>query len=187
VKAALLSRDRESASTTHSLDSRTVSVGRNEDNDIVLENPTASRYHARIVWTGSQYLVEDLASKNGSWINDAPPEQRGLRDGDIVRFGDLSFVFKVVGAQTVTLEAGKGQLAAYADGLTKREVQVLRLLAGGRSNREIASDLVLSVRTVERHVSNIYDKIKTHSRPEATVYALTHGLRPPLARAAKKD
>src|SRR5439155_20242786 len=44
----------------------------------------------------------------------------------------------------------------YAGGLTRREVEVLRLIAAGRSNKEIAEELVLSVHTAERHVANIY-------------------------------
>jgi DNA-binding NarL/FixJ family response regulator len=53
---------------------------------------------------------------------------------------------------------------------------VLRLLAAGRSNKGIAADLVLSVRTVERHVANLYAKIDAHNRAEATGYAARHGL-----------
>ena len=62
------------------------------------------------------------------------------------------------------------------DGLTDREVQVLRLVAGGRTNNEIAAELVLSIRTVERHIGNIYAKIGAHGRADATVYALSQGL-----------
>ena len=67
---------------------------------------------------------------------------------------------------------------AYPDGLSAREVEVLRLVAGGASNRKIGEELVLSVRTVERHVANIYIKTDTHSRSQATGYALAHGLGP---------
>jgi DNA-binding CsgD family transcriptional regulator len=66
--------------------------------------------------------------------------------------------------------------AQFPDGLTEREVEVLRLVAGGKSNREIADELVLSTRTVERHVTNIYAKIDAHGRADATAYALRHGL-----------
>ena len=59
-----------------------------------------------------------------------------------------------------------------APALTLREVEVLRLLAGGESNREIASRLVLSLRTVERHISNIYGKIGARGKADATAYAL---------------
>jgi DNA-binding NarL/FixJ family response regulator len=55
-------------------------------------------------------------------------------------------------------------------------VAVLRLVAAGYSNSDVASELVLSVRTVERHVANIYAKIGAHGRAEATAYALRHGV-----------
>jgi DNA-binding NarL/FixJ family response regulator len=60
--------------------------------------------------------------------------------------------------------------------ISAREAQVLRLIAGGRSNREIADDLVLSVRTVERHITNLYAKIGARGKADATAYALRHGL-----------
>ena len=61
-------------------------------------------------------------------------------------------------------------------GLTPREVEILRAVAAGRSNAEIAAALVLSVHTVERHVANVYRKISVHNRAEATAYALRAGL-----------
>jgi DNA-binding CsgD family transcriptional regulator len=64
----------------------------------------------------------------------------------------------------------------FPGGLSAREVEVLRLLAAGRSSREIGEELVLSVRTVERHISNIYFKLDVRTRAQATAYALTHGL-----------
>jgi DNA-binding NarL/FixJ family response regulator len=63
-----------------------------------------------------------------------------------------------------------------AGGLTAREVEVLRLLAGGKTNGEIAEELFVSVRTIERHVANIYAKVGARGRANATAYALTHGL-----------
>jgi DNA-binding CsgD family transcriptional regulator len=60
--------------------------------------------------------------------------------------------------------------------LTKRELEVLRLLAAGHTNKEIAARLVVSVRTVDRHVSNIYAKLGVSSRAAATGYAHEHGL-----------
>ncbi len=64
----------------------------------------------------------------------------------------------------------------YPDGLTPREVEVLRLVAAGKTSAEIAADLVLSRRTVERHISNIYSKTNTRSRAEATAFAFNNGL-----------
>jgi DNA-binding CsgD family transcriptional regulator len=66
-----------------------------------------------------------------------------------------------------------------AEELTARELQVLRLVAAGRSNREIADDLVVSARTVEHHIERIYRKIGVRRRVDATTYALRHGLASP--------
>jgi HD-GYP domain-containing protein (c-di-GMP phosphodiesterase class II) len=63
-------------------------------------------------------------------------------------------------------------------GLTERETQVLRLLARGRTNRQIAESLHLSRKTVGRHLDNIYAKTQTHSRAAAAVFALEHGILP---------
>ena len=64
----------------------------------------------------------------------------------------------------------------YPGGLTQREVEVLCLVASGMSSAEIAAELVLSRRTVERHISNIYHKTNTRNRSETT--AFTHGMVP---------
>jgi DNA-binding CsgD family transcriptional regulator len=60
--------------------------------------------------------------------------------------------------------------------LTAREVEVLGLIASGRTSREIANDLVISVHTVERHITHVYQKIGARGRAEAAAYALRHGL-----------
>jgi ATP/maltotriose-dependent transcriptional regulator MalT len=60
--------------------------------------------------------------------------------------------------------------------LTVRELEVLRLLATGRTNREIASDLVISVHTVSRHLQNIFVKLGLSTRAAATAYAYEHHL-----------
>jgi DNA-binding CsgD family transcriptional regulator/predicted negative regulator of RcsB-dependent stress response len=63
-----------------------------------------------------------------------------------------------------------------AHGLTGRELEVLRLVAAGRTNKAIAAEFVLSERTVERHVSNIFTKLGLSSRAAATAFAYEHEL-----------
>jgi ATP/maltotriose-dependent transcriptional regulator MalT len=63
-----------------------------------------------------------------------------------------------------------------AHGLTARELQVLRLLATGKTNRAIAADLVVADKTVDRHVTNIFTKLGVSSRAAATAYAYQHRL-----------
>jgi DNA-binding NarL/FixJ family response regulator len=65
---------------------------------------------------------------------------------------------------------------ASPHGLTAREVEVLRLVASGKTNRSIAGELVLSERTVDRHVSNIFSKLGVSSRAAATAFAYEHRL-----------
>ena len=67
-----------------------------------------------------------------------------------------------------------GQARRY--GLSERELEVLRLVASGKSNREIASTLVISEHTVARHVQNIYAKLRLSSRAAATAFAFEHEL-----------
>jgi predicted ATPase/DNA-binding CsgD family transcriptional regulator len=69
--------------------------------------------------------------------------------------------------------------AALPDGLTVRQVDVLRLLADGLTNKQIAAELCLSPGTVERHLATVYRKLGLGGRVEAARYAVTHGLAAP--------
>jgi len=74
-------------------------------------------------------------------------------------------------SRAVPVRAGTG-------GLSPRELEVLRLIAKGHTNRVIARDLDISEKTVARHVSNIFTKLDLTSRAAATAFAFTHGLVP---------
>ena len=69
-----------------------------------------------------------------------------------------------------------GAVARGAGELTPREVEVVRLVASGRTNRAVANELFLSEKTVARHLSNVYAKLGISSRAAATAYAYDHGL-----------
>jgi DNA-binding CsgD family transcriptional regulator/pimeloyl-ACP methyl ester carboxylesterase len=74
--------------------------------------------------------------------------------------------------------SGRQSATAPPDGLSPRELDVLRLVAAGRSNRQIADELVISLNTVQNHVSNILSKTGLTNRTEAASYAHDHGLLP---------
>lgn len=76
--------------------------------------------------------------------------------------------------QHMSTQAGKGQ-PAFED-LTEREMEVLRLLAQGKPNKEIAETLVITERTVKFHVSSILSKLGAGNRTEAVMIAAQHGL-----------
>jgi DNA-binding CsgD family transcriptional regulator len=65
---------------------------------------------------------------------------------------------------------------AWPGGLSDREVEVVRLVAVGRTNKEIGSLLGVSSRTAQKHVMNIYDKLGLESRAGLALYAIEHGL-----------
>jgi DNA-binding NarL/FixJ family response regulator len=86
-------------------------------------------------------------------------------------------------AAALTIDLGKadtappgGERPSTPHGLSKREAEVLRLLAAGKSNREIGGLLFISPATAARHVANIYAKLEIDSRVEATAYAHRHSL-----------
>jgi DNA-binding CsgD family transcriptional regulator/predicted negative regulator of RcsB-dependent stress response len=72
--------------------------------------------------------------------------------------------------------AEAGEAVVLPDGLTARQAEVLRLLASGLSNKEIAGQLYLSPATVERHLATVYRKLGVTGRVEAARYAMAHGL-----------
>ncbi len=65
------------------------------------------------------------------------------------------------------------RIMKYPSNMTERQWEVLRLLAQGKTNHEIAQALVLSERTVQRHIANIYDKTGVRNRSEATAFAMS--------------
>jgi DNA-binding CsgD family transcriptional regulator len=105
--------------------------------------------------------------------------QLGDQDGAEMELDAAGWVFRQLEAapDLARVEALTRQTAAgAAGGLTARELQVLRLVAAGQTNRSIAADLFLSERTVDRHVSNILTKLGVSSRAAATAHAYQHQL-----------
>lgn len=154
----------------------TVRLGRDRLNDVVIgDDRRVSRHHALLSETGGQWTVEDLASANGLFVNDARVNAHALRDGDRVRVGDTSLVFVAVADPHATLtEDGEGAGPKVA--LSPRELDVLALVAAGRTDKEIAQSLVISIATVRSHLDRIRQKTGCHRRTEMTRLAVELGL-----------
>jgi DNA-binding NarL/FixJ family response regulator len=137
-----------------------------------------------------------LAALRGAWQVwrelDAPYEAARVRvlialgcralgdeDGAALELDAARRVFAQLGAapelsRVERLAPRKTDMAAH--GLTARELQVLRLVATGKTNHAIAADLILAEKTVDRHVTNIFTKLGVSSRAAATAYAYEHRL-----------
>ena len=100
-----------------------------------------------------------LIESEPAWINCQAPVRKFLGTGPLG-----------------SAETRVHSLAAAPDGLTPREVEVLRLIANGRSNQEIASELVISFNTVTDRVKNILGKTGCVNRTGAAAYAIPRGL-----------
>jgi non-specific serine/threonine protein kinase len=142
---------------------------------------------ARLIGS-SDRLRDDLGIVLVSWI-----EQRDGRAGVRASLGEDRAAEAFAAGGTLSLAVAVAEARALAaeletagahpapappapHGLTRREMEVLRLVAAGRSNREIAAALFISVPTVKRHLTTILGKVGAPSRSALTAYAHTHGL-----------
>lgn len=157
--------------------------------------PRALAAHAQ----GAVLLAEGnvgvaLATLRRAWLAwhglDAPYEAARVRvllglacrdvadeDGAIMELDAARSAFQQLGAtpDIASVEAlSRKSAVRIAGGLTAREVQVLRLVATGKSNRAIAAELLLSEHTVARHLQNIFTKLDVASRTAATAFAFEH-------------
>ncbi|GII53326.1 DNA-binding response regulator [Planotetraspora thailandica] len=115
------------------------------------------------------YLLKDVQ------IDEVPDAVRGVHEGQ-------SLINPAMAAKLISEFASMSRKEAErppqvpVPRLTDREMEVLRLVAKGMNNREIAKDLFISENTVKNHVRNILDKLQLHSRMEAVVYAVRERL-----------
>ena len=70
-----------------------VMIGRAPSNQIVVDHPSVSAHHAALLRTGASYLLKDLNSGNGTWINCDRVTDAELKDGDTIRFGSVTAIF----------------------------------------------------------------------------------------------
>jgi len=115
---------------------------------------------------------------DGYVLKSSPPGE--LLEGIQAILSGRRFVSAALSEHIVNryLEAGGPSRTAYASmkGLTRREREVLRMIAGGRRNREIAADLAVSVKTVEKHRSNLMNKLDLHNTAALTSFAFENRL-----------
>ncbi len=116
------------------------------------------------------YLLKDIAP------NDLVQAVRAVYLGQVQLHPDIAR--KLMSAVAAKEEPPEIRAPTSLEALTERELEVLRLIAEGLNNREIADKLVISDKTVKTHVSSILSKLQLGDRTQAAIYALRHGLAP---------
>ena len=131
-------------------------------------------YRPELAWSHHDY-ADALLQRNGPGDHQ---KAMSLLEESLAISTELGMkpLMRRVAALQERAESVPAKAPAYPDGLTQREVEVLRLIAAGKSNQEVADELVISVNTVFRHVSNIFSKTGASNRTEAATYATRHGI-----------
>jgi hypothetical protein len=200
----LIARSGAAAGSVYALGPSLTTIGRDEDNDIIVASEHASRHHAQVRWDGVQYILHDLGSKNATTVNGRKiTGPRPLRHGDVIELPGLTLAFDVT-TDTVTLEpelpARGGEL--YIDrmtaevwvrgariGVTAKEYLALVHLAGKGgalvSKAELAAavwpeyDGAVSDYNIEQIISRLRRKLEEapeHPRHLLTVRGLGYRL-----------
>jgi DNA-binding NarL/FixJ family response regulator len=133
-----------------------------------------TRFLVLTTFDTEEYLGPALAAgAQGYLLKDAPPEEvlRGIR---AIAQGQVALEAGVTARLLARVTTGPA-----SDELSARELEVLRLLARGTSNKEIAAQLDLSGNTIKTHLSRIFEKLGVKSRTEAATLALQRGFIPP--------
>jgi ATP/maltotriose-dependent transcriptional regulator MalT len=141
-------------------------------------------YRPELAWTCCDYADLLLSDGHGGSAGSAGLDAGGraqaiaLLDESLAISNELGMrpLIERVNQRLERLQAQPDAIPAYPGGLTEREVEVLRLIAAGKTNLEIAEDLVIAEGTARRHVANIYEKIGVANRAQAATYAAQHGL-----------
>jgi pSer/pThr/pTyr-binding forkhead associated (FHA) protein len=117
-----------------------VSIGRLPDNMIIIDNPAVSGRHARVFREGNHYVVEDLKSTNGTFVNEKPIARHTLLEGDVVLVGKHSLVFSLAGGEQAPMEDADAEAFVPEIGGTMmldtlKQKQMLSGLEQGRSSQ----------------------------------------------------
>jgi DNA-binding CsgD family transcriptional regulator len=132
----------------------------------------------RRAWTAWQELEAPYEAARLRVLVGLACRALGDEESAAMEFDAAGWVFRQLGAapDLARLEALSGQTTAPAGGLTARELEILRLVSAGKTNREIAATLFISDHTVRRHLQNIFAKLGVPSRAAATAFAFQHDL-----------
>ncbi len=153
-------------------------IGRGGSNHLQLAgNLTVSRNHAALERTDLGWRVRDLDSSNGTFVNGIRVEQSAaVHPGDVIEVGHSRLRLLTDGGDDLVNPTNLAAQDSPGTRLSKREEEILRLVAAGRTDAQIADQLIISVSTVRSHLERIRDKTGARRRAELTTLASSLGL-----------
>jgi DNA-binding CsgD family transcriptional regulator len=155
-----------------------LTIGRQADNIVALpDDESASRHHAILEFRDGHWWIRDLGSRNGSTVDGHPFEgDFPLVEGSRIGIGDSELVLLDVADDPGRTVAKQTAVARHTPPLSKRECEVVALVAAGLTDDQIGQRLFISVRTVRSHLDRIRDKTGHRRRPDLTRLAHELGL-----------
>jgi len=139
----------------------------------------AARPEARVLIlttfdSDSNTVLSLKAGAKGYVLKDSTPE--AIVSSILAVVAGEHVMASAVASQVLNMLTGQTTPKQFYDGLTQREIEILKLLARGRANKQIAAELGISEKTVRNHVSNMYEKLGIYDRSQAVLYAVRKGL-----------
>lgn len=141
---------------------------------LIQANPRARVLILSTFETDGYVLQAMRAGAQGYVLKDAQPE--AIASSILAVVAGERVLAGAVAERVVGMITGSATPKDFYNGLSAREIEVLRLLAGGLANKQIAYQLGISDKTVRNHVSNIYEKLRIYDRAQAVLYAVRKGL-----------
>jgi DNA-binding NarL/FixJ family response regulator len=143
----------------------------------IVDAEPATRILMLTVSTDADDVVEALAAGACGYLLKAAPPEEVVRAIEAAHAGDSTISPRVATRLVARVRETAGRPAAPAPALlTRRELEILRLIVEGRENTEIAEILVISLSTAKNHVAHVLDKLGMQNRVQAAVYAVRTGL-----------
>jgi DNA-binding NarL/FixJ family response regulator len=142
----------------------------------ILEDEPGARVLVLTISTDEEDVLDALAAGACGYILKTAPPEDTVRAIAAAHAGDSAISPRVAGRLVEHVRRAGRPTAAPPSSLTPRELEILRLIAEGRENTEIAEILVISPSTAKNHVAHVLDKLGLENRVQAAVYAVRSGL-----------
>ena len=145
--------------------SRVATIGKAPDNSVSLADPRISRHHCRIIWTDQGWMIEDLKSTNGTYVNGRKTDKQLLSGGDRIKVGSYELQLETPDQQSIAPESFDQQLEALKSVDPESRKSAMEFLAGAGSNA--ANHLVPKLSGFDTMTGHLAMEVLERLGPEA--------------------